>query len=468
MKKLLCALLALALLLSASAFAETTLHRACPLFDVMAFEKYGAFSLNEETGDWSVYDNTTAAALRAIGAGVLSGSADGMFFYLAAEGNLFENSLLPVLTVVRMGGDTENACAVSLFADDVRYDMEVTCEALAFGSHRGEIMRALLTADDFAMLDALIGAEDVRVFLHGDDGATATIKGEKAPVSARDRLQAASTDCFSLKDELLAMDFADYAMSPRDKIRWKEAHGFLPRIEKTDIAAETVPEGKDIPALPDATHILSARNGGSSAMTLLQKKLVEMGYQFTPASSAYTASVRAAVKDLQTLYGFLPTGSVDGALLRAMYGDEPPAAPAEEAPDEGEYLAVSDCSLALSHWWVAKQVSPTKPEGALSALACANTDNLLLIADGSIASNAAQALSLGWDLKAEFVYNGATSFEALIRIERDGGTWFDSSLGALSKGRVVFAAEIPAHIAKEGAWELVVSRNTEVLRYSIG
>ncbi|MGI6172758.1 MAG: peptidoglycan-binding domain-containing protein [Christensenellales bacterium] len=467
MKKLLCAMLALALLLSASAFAENTLYRACPLFDVTAFEKYGAFSLNEETGDWSVYDNTTAAALRAIGLGVLSGSADGMFFYLAAEGNLFENSLLPVLNIVRTGGDAENACAASLFADDVRYDMEVTCEAFSFGRYRGEIMRALLTADDFAMLDALIGAKDVRVFLHGNDGATATIKAEKAPTSARDRLQAASMDCLSLKDELLAMGFADYAMSPRDKIRWKEAYGFLPRIEKTDIAVETVPEGKDIPALPNATHILSARSGGA-AIKLLQAKLVEMGYQFTPTSSAYTASVRAAVKDLQNLYGFLPTGSVDGALLRAMYGEQPPAAPAEEAPDAGEYLPLSDCSLALSRWWLAKRISPAKPESALSALACANSDNLLLIADGGIVSNAAESLSLGWDVKAEFVYNGSTSFEAFIRIERDGGTWFDNALGALAEGRVVFAAEIPARIAGNGAWELVVKRNSEALRYSMG
>ena len=65
MKKLLCLVFTF-LFVCSCALAESPLTRLAPLFDTEPLEKYAGFQFNEETGDWTLYDNTASAALRAI------------------------------------------------------------------------------------------------------------------------------------------------------------------------------------------------------------------------------------------------------------------------------------------------------------------------------------------------------------------------------------------------------------------
>ena len=93
---------------------------------------------------------------------------------------------------------------------------------------------------------------------------------------------------------------------------------------------------------------------------------------------------------------------------------------------------------------------------------------MLILADGVIQNQSAEALSLSWDVSATCTYEGQWSFPANVYCEKNGGESFAGTLGILARARLVVACEVPAYLLDEGgAWMLTLNLGTESFAFEL-
>lgn len=165
----------------------------------------------------------------------------------------------------------------------------------------------------------------------------------------------------------------------------------------------------------------------------------------------------------QKRYGLMETGYADAALLNLLSGAA--AEPANGAEAYAYTQNADKARFALNRWWAASGVDTTQTGGLKTS---ADADNVLILADGVIQNQSAEALSLSWDVSATCTYEGQWSFPANVYCEKNGGESFAGTLGILARARLVVACEVPAYLLDEGgAWTLTLNLGTESFAFEL-
>ena len=159
----------------------------------------------------------------------------------------------------------------------------------------------------------------------------------------------------------------------------------------------------------------------------------------------------------------METGYADAALLNLLSGAA--AEPANGAEAYAYTQNAEKARFALNRWWAASGVDTTQTGGIKTS---ADADNVLILADGVIQNQSAEALSLSWDVSATCTYEGQWSFPANVYCEKNGGESFAGTLGILARARLVVACEVPAYLLDEGgAWTLTLNLGTESFAFEL-
>ena len=451
MKKIACALLALALLLGA-ACAEPLTLAASPA-GLKPLARYAAWT-EDETG-WRVYSNETAAALAQLGTEL--GTSVG-YFYLELSGDRAEGLVQPALVFCYAGPRALNADTASLVVDRARYDFKTTHETVSLGRVTVEVMRAPLDAAGVKAMRLLLAARTVRVRLLGDLSYTFTPELRDTYASTRQQIEGSSLKGVSaMLAELDRLGVSGYGLWDLNAARWQRLYGFEPRTEVhtlgREAAEETISLNNDFEML--------AREDNGQAVRRLQELLIDTGYMQGRADGSFGDGTDRAVRAARRYWGMMACGIADRALIDALTGGG--AAEAADAPETPALTPLGGvCQARVSRCWFADAFVSEKGD----VRAATNADNTLFIAEGRVLNTGAEELTFYRQLSASLSY-GEVSYPCMIVCETDGGARFDTSLLPLGEARLMIYAEIPARVAGAGDWTLTLSAGGETLTYTL-
>lgn len=457
MKKTMVLLLCLVLwvLPFCQAFAQTAALAALPVFPA-DFEHYPSCFVNEETGRWSVQANQAdALADRFWTYGTKYGS-EVCVFYLAVEGDARTGVWSPVMRFAYMNGREMNATAVSIAADGVRYDLAASSSFETRGRGRAEIITAPLTTDALQMVEAMMKAEDVRVRLMGDEIYTVRIDRETS--AQKRQVEAASMDGLAAGMALLEKaGMNNYALWDLSADVWENLYGFRPAF-----ACEPIVTMMGEEEIDDAFGMIAPADR-SEAARVAQRALKDSGFFSGTVTDTFTRAASEAAKRAQQYLGRIQTGCMDVSLMNALAQE--PAAQQEQLP---ELLPLGGAAEAmLNRWWFAGGAGASC--GGDSIRTAANSDNLMLVADGWIRSLSPETLYLFMQMEAQLVYNDAYRYEAEAACECNQGTALDTVLLPMAQTRLVVYAEVPAALAKDAQaqWRLELTLGGETLSFEL-
>jgi len=440
--------LCLCLMLTVPGFAQP----ASQGYELEGLERYSSFSLNEETGEWTVTDPLFDALADAVAAGEVKNSMkDGVvLFQMRLSGNAQTGTIRPEMEIDYIASKPIGVQAVSILAGGVRYDLRAQGVSSAVGGYPAE--QIVLPMADIDMAKAIAAAEEMTIVLHGvRDLCRVELSAAADAKNTKDELQQASLRCDGLLSALEELQIADYGLWDLSLQEWEAQLGFVPFCS----AAEA-----------EELEMLGWGDKGE-AVEQLQRLLADAGFYAGAKEKEYDKKTAAAVARAQEYYGLLVTGSADGVLISCLRGESVPAAAQEDAPSPA-MDALGDAGICIARWWQAQAVNASEAPAGSAGLVCADRDNVFVVAEGRIANNGSAELGLGWEVTAELVLNGSVRYACTLRAESDGGAAFTGSLLPLAQSRLIVVAELPdgALDAAETA-EIVFSDGANTVAYSL-
>lgn len=457
MKKMMVLLLCLLLCAApfCNAFAQSA-QRAALSVNAEDFEHYPSWQLDEESGRWSVQANQADALVERFWNYGTKYGTQLCVFYVAVEGDARTGVWSPVLRCAYFNGRDLNATAVSVLVDGVRYDLAASSAFETRGRSRAEIITAPLTAEAVEMVKAMIGGADVRVRLLGDE--VYTLRIDRETTAQKRQVEAASMD--GLQAALTLLEEAglnSYALWDLSADAWETLYGFRPAY-----SCETVETMVGEEEIDDAFGMILAGDR-SAAARLMQQALKDSGFMSGTVNETFTQAASAAARRAQQYLGRIQTGCMDVALMNALTAGRCKAEQSQPA-----LLPLADAvELAVSRWWFAGGVSASC--GTEGLRAPANSDNLLLAADGWIRSLSPETLYLFMQMEAQLVYNDTYRYEAEIVCECNEGTALDTVLLPMAQARLVAYAEVPSYLAQDeqAQWCMEFTLGGETLSFDL-
>ena len=462
MKKTVAWILTVALCLCGAAAQAAPLAQAARLTQPERFAHYPSYTLDEQTGTWSVRTNAADALVERFWAEGAPYAGSLCVFTLDTLGNAATGVLTPVLRFYyRCGSARLEADAVSLLADGVRYDFAARSQTVKNGRAVAEVVTVPLTQEALSAVRTLSGAQELSLRLIGQADAYTT-ELDAAATGARSQIEAASLS--GLTDALALLDAAGmdtYALWDLSAAAWEGENGYAPAFARTPVHSSIAGSETD-----DAFGMVlpGERTGAAKAA---RQALVEAGFLNAKAGTEFDASASAATRRAQRYLGRVENGCADAALIDALAADEPaPVAPVAPAAPEMDALA-EVAEITLDRYWFAGAVSAANAQDA--ARAVSNTDNALLVADGFIRNLSQAELRLFMNVQAQVVYSDAYAYEAVLLCERDQGTALDTALVPLGQARLIVYAEVPAWLAQDAdaAWRVEITADGQTLTYDL-
>lgn len=436
-------------------FAQTATLAAAPVNPV-DFEFYPSYSVNEETGRWSVQANQADALMeRFWNYGTKYGTALCVF-HLAVEGDVRTGVWSPVMRFAYMNGREMNATAVSILADGVRYDLAASSSFETHGRSKAEIITAPLTEDAVQMVEAMMNAQDVRVRLLGDEIYTLRIDRETS--AQKRQVEAASMDGLAAGLSLLEeAGLSAYALWDLSADAWESLYGFHPAA-----ACESVTAVMGEEEIDDAFGMIAPADR-SAAAKLAQLTLRDSGFLSGAVTETFTHAAADATKRAQQYLGRIPTGCMDVSLMNALVQGR-----VTEEKNMPELLSLGGAAeVSLNRWWFAGGVGASC--GGDSIRTTANSDNRMLVADGWIRSLSPETMYLFMQMEAQLVYNDTYRYEAEVACECNEGTALDTVLLPMAQARLVAYAEVPAPLAmdEQAQWRMELTLGGETLCFDL-
>ena len=446
MKKLVALILAM-MLLCTSALA---LEKSAAQPDWNRLEKYASF---EENGTlWSVMSNQAAAALARISAETAPYSGYACFG-LELMGDSETGIVVPVLSAYYAGSTALDGTVISIAADGVRYDLAVYSEDITLGRNKVEKLTAPLNAEGLDMIRAMLAAEEVNVYLVGEQTFKMQPEEKKNYVSTREELSARSMEALeSMLNEFEAM--GEYKLWDLNEDWWIRTRGMEPQFCVTQLPAEETEEAVELPVdLEEPMYLLSRGDTGNDVRDL-QKLLVEAGYIQGAVDGGYGEGTVRAVRAAQKWLGLMPTGMADEKLVCLLSGEIPADNDPETISMKATELLTAEglCELTVERSWFADAVESTKGDRRTVT----DLDNTLVVYEGSIKNLSKEDLDFYWQLSAVAKY-GEYEYPCMLVCERNEGATLASMLTPLGQARLLIYAEIPETIAGEGEWSLEIT-----------
>lgn len=452
MKKLLCCVLCLSLIVL-SALGESIPHASGTL-DVDALARYDGWT-EERNGDFSVSGDAASQLERTYRERANKNAlSDALMFETVLEGNVQTGIACPVLKVLYTGRTAANPRALLITLDDTTCVFPLTAEESS--GARVEIGVCCLNDEALSFLSRLYEAREASICLLGDGQLIIEAKKREASYpTASAEFAAESFRALTLPDG--APDFSGYGLEDLAKQAFAARHGKvrLPELRQ---------KGSSGSVTTDAVFGLIGSGATADAVRDTQALLAAQGFMKTGTGKGINDEMRAAVLRAQKRYGLLETGYADARLLNLLSGAAVDAD--SETAETYAYTHTSEkARFALNRWWTASGVDTTQTGGLKTA---ADADNVLLLADGVIQNQSAEALSLSWDVSAVCTYEGKWAFPANLYCEKNGGEVFAGTLGILARARLVVACEVPAYLLEEGgAWTLTLTMGTESFSFEL-
>lgn len=432
-RALLCAL-TVCVWMTSAAMAQTVQRAALPV-DAADFSHYPSF---EQEGDrWSVQAIQADALMDRFWAQAAKGGAEGMVFHLAVEGNASTGVWTPVLRLYTLQGRKSlNIRAVSILADGMRYDLAASSAHVRQGRASAEEVTLPLTHDAVTALQALPQAKAVSLRLFGDDIWTYTLS--PAARTERGQMDAASltglTAGFALLEEV---GLSAYGLWDLSASALETAYGYAPAFASSEVTAALGDS-----QVTDAFGMVLPDDRGPAAKAA-QAILLQSGFLNEASASVFSQQAADAARRAQHYLGLIETGCMDAQLQSALA-----QGPAMEAPVNHDlHSLASTLGVSLNRYWFARAVSASANENAMRSVA--NTDHLLLAADGWIRNLSAMQMHLFMQVEASVIYNGEHAFRAEMVCEGNDGASLDTLLLPLENARLILYAELPAYLAKD-------------------
>ena len=451
LKKFLCCLLCM--LLIASAALGESIPRADEGLDVDALARYDSWA-EERNGNFTVSGDAASQLERAYRERAdRNGLSDALMFEMALEGNAQTGVACPVLKVLYTGRTAANPRALLITLDDTTCVFPLNAEARS--GARVETGVCYLNGAALSFLSRLYDAREASMCLLGDGQLIVEAKKRDGFYpSAAAEFAAESFRALSLPDG--APDFSTYGLEDLARQAFAARHGDarLPELRQ---------KGASGSVTTDAVFGLIGTGATQDAVRDTQALLAARGFMKTGTGRVVNDEMRAAVLRAQKRYGLMETGYADAALLNLLSGAE--SEPVDEAEAYTYTQNADKARFALNRWWAASGVDTTQTGGIKTS---ADADNVLILADGVIQNQSAEALSLSWDVSATCTYEGQWSFPANVYCEKNGGESFAGTLGILARARLVVACEVPAYLLDEGgAWTLTLNLGTESFAFEL-
>lgn len=443
MKKLICLLLALCLT-GAAALADSVRYSDCDLDKELLLSVYNASV--DENGNFTALTPKARAVETMFLSKTSTYAAGGMLmFSTEIEGNFETGVSYPVLKIMYAGSAPLNAGTVMFSVGGVRYDVSVVSTVTNQGRTRIETLRAYLDENGFALLDAIREAKKASVTILGNDQYTQTAEKTAYYASQKLEISAESLDALDLPEG--TPDFSSYAFREISEKAFEAKYGKMTRIEKYDLnTACSYPL--------DKTFGLAADTAPAATIKGVQDLLKENGFMVGASTTQMNADMISAVKTAQRYYGLNATGYADAKLIEKLENHAEMAACVREEEKTEYAYSTDDVAFSVNSWWFADRAETTVPGNGVSV---SDKDNVLLIADGDIASYALKSLSLSWEVKAEAVLDDKWAFPASIYVETQEGSVLSTTLSMLREGRMLIVSEIPENAAEGGSWTLKIS-----------
>ena len=169
----------------------------------------------------------------------------------------------------------------------------------------------------------------------------------------------------------------------------------------------------------------------------------------------------------------MPTGSADAALINALKTGAQPdtgdaakpisvakTAEGDTAAEPGTIYEIADAArIELDSYRFAKRVTPSDGDET-SAISASDSDNVLILFEGTLESLALAAKDASWDYSATLTLDGKYDYECTFAVEQNDGQSFGTALLPLSKGKFIAYAEVPAAVQTHGRshWSWVTRR----------
>lgn len=445
-RRIFAAIVCLLLFVSLPGFAQL----ASQGYDVEGLRRYSSFTMDEESGEWSVSDPLFEAVLDAVQAGEAKNyMKEGLaVFQMRLSGNAQTGTLRPEIELLHISDNPIGVRAVSILAGKARYDLRAAGQVTSIGAYQAE--RVVLPMQNLNAARAIASAKNVSLLLHGADGVYETVIASNDDKNAKTGLEGASLRCDSLLGELETMHIDSYRLWDLSAAEWEAELGFEPAC----IATRTNTMG------------MLVFGDRGDAVEALQDLLAGAGFYAGAREREYGAKTSAAVARAQVYFGLLETGSADDALINCLQSGLVPAA-AEAEPPEEEVLTLADVQVSLHRWWQAGRVLASRAKDLASGLICSDSGNIFVVCEGEI-RNGSSELGLGWQMSGELIVNGNISYSCVLRAESDDGEGFASALLPMAESRLLVLAEVPgAALAGAETAELVLHNGTETIEYKL-
>lgn len=438
------------ILACASAFSEGIPFCDKQLDEAVLTERYGVKA--DENGDFAAASVKVQAIEKLFYGKIMTYAASGMVMYnVQVEGNFDTGICYPVLRVLYAGNAPLNANTVMFNVDGEVFSVRVSSSVESYGRSKVETMKAYLSEDGFALIRLMKSADKAEITILGDDQYTQT--AEKAKFYTSPKLEIAAECLSAMELPVGTPDFAAYSLSALGEKAFAAKYGGETKVEKKNAARECA-------YALDPVFGLAADKAPQATIKAVQELLKSNGFYVGTTQTQMNADMIASVKAAQGYYGFDVTGYADADLINALSNNAGMADVAKEEKSVSYAHSCDQISFSVNAWWLADKCETTVPGGGVSA---SDSDNVLLIFDGEIASHALKSLSLSWEVKAEVVKDGKWTFPCAMYTEAQGGSVFSSTLGMLREGRLVIVCEIPETVsAMDGEWVLNVSAGGEV------
>ena len=441
-------LLILFLLLAVSGSASAqALPMAAELDAHVQFERYQSFQLDESTGEWSAHTLVADQLLSAIRQGEARDfMSNGVcILYPGVRGNRDLSLLEPVLYVYLLRNSPIQASALSMATGGVRYDFALTAEETAVDTRKCERFTLPLDEEMLPLLESF-ATEGGEIRIYGESKVFRTSIAEADEYrNSRQRVEAMS---IAAVGDFLALWPEGYGLWDLNRAHWSDS-----RPQAAAVAIDASAWADTLPALETTTQCLDTKN--PSAVRAYQKLLKEHAFFTGKVDAAFGKITREATRQVQQLYGLVPTGMPDRVLIGCLLGNECPRKDVERTdafvsltenvgqalPGE-TYVVEEYFALRLDRAWTAYSFAPAHAAGGMNRLWPSNRSNCLYLCDGEITNLSGATLSLPAALQGTLLLNGV-AFPCAVQCERDQGGALGTTLLPMETARLVISCELP-------------------------
>ena len=463
-------ILLLILAMGGSAWAEA-LPLAAGLNAHGQFERYQSFQIDKSTGEWSAHTLAADQLLSAIQQGEASGFLGGgvCILYPGVRGNRDLSLLEPVLYVVLFRNSPIQAGALSIAAGGVRYDFALAAEETAAESRKCERFTLPLDEEMFPLLESF-AAEGGEIRIYGESKVFRTSVAEADGYrNSKQRVEAMS---MAAVRDFLALWPEGYGLWDLNAAHWPDG-----RPEAAAVALDAGAWADTLPALEPDTQCLDTKDRG--AVRAYQQLLKEHAFFTGKVDAVFGQITREATRQVQQLYGLVPTGMPDRVLIGFLLGG---AQEQEETERAGSFTPLIDnvaqalpgktyalegrFSLRLDRAWTAYSFTPSRAAEGMNRLWPSNRSSYLYLCDGEVTNLSGVSMSLPAALQGSLLLNGV-AFPCTVQCERDQGGALGTTLLPMETARLVISCELPEGVdvqtaelqvfLNEGGKEIVLS-----------